>query len=203
MASDNKDKMFDTGTALKLLDPKESGIPLLPLSDVEQHQSTLFWAAVFFGFFAAILGSLISLVTTTYSNTPVIYLLGLFLVSYFIFFVVFTMRGIVRWRKLKYKSVGAVSWSKEPLTERISALERRVQLYKVHRDIGNYVFNGVQVLPFDDFNRILDGILPFDSDDPRRKKFNQRLLTEGIISVDKTDPDNWTVSFDSEFEATV
>lgn len=203
MATDNQDKMFDTGTALKLLDPKESGIPLLPLSDVEQHQSTLFWAAVFFGFFAAILGSLISLVSTTYSNTPVIYLLGLFLVSYLIFFVVFTMRGIVRWRKLKYKSLGAVSWSKEPLTERISALERRVQLYKVHRDIGNYIFNGVNVLPFDDFNRILDGILPFDSDDPRRKKFNQRLLTEGIITVDKTDPDNWTVSYDSEFEATV
>jgi len=203
MATDHQDKMFDTGTALKLLDPKESGIPLLPLSDVEQHQSTLFWAAVFFGFFAAILGSLISLVSTTYSNTPVIYLLGLFLVSYFVFFVVFTMRGFVRWRKLKYKSLGAVSWSKEPLTERINALERRVQLYKVHRDIGNYVFNGVNVLPFDDFNRILDGILPFDPDDPRRKKFNQRLLTEGIITVDKTDPDNWTVSYDSEFEATV
>ena len=77
MKSDNKERAFDTGTALKLLDPKESGIPLLPLSDVEQHRSTVFWAAVFFGFFATLFGALVSLITTAYANKPVILILGL------------------------------------------------------------------------------------------------------------------------------
>jgi len=202
MVSKRKKREFDTGTALRLLDPKESGIPLLPLSDVEQHQSTLFWAAVFFGFFTAILGSLVSLVTTAYGNNPVIFILGLSLVSYFIFFTVFTVRGSVRWRKLKLKSLGAVSWSKEPLTERIGALERRIQLYKIHRDIGTHVFNGVYVLPYDDYTKIVDKLLPFEPDDPRRKKFDQKLLTEGIITVDKTDPNNWTVTYEADFEVT-
>lgn len=202
MEAKKKEREFDTGTALKLLDPKESGIPLLPLSDVEQHQSTLFWAAIFFGFFTAILGSLVSLVTTAYGNSPVIFILGLSLVSYFIFFTVFTVRGAVRWRKLKLKSLGAVSWSKEPLTERIGALERRIQLYKVHRDIGTHVFNGINVLPYDDYIKIVDKLLPFDPDDPRRKKFDQKLLTEGIITIDKNDPNNWTVSYETDFEVT-
>ena len=202
METENQERAFDTGTALKLLDPKESGIPLLPLSDVEQHQSTLFWAAVFFGFFTAILVSLVSLLTTAYGNNPVIYLLGLFLTSYFIFFVVFTVRGTVRWKKLKGKSLGAVSWSKESLTERIAALERRIQLYKVHRDVGAHVFDGVNVLPYDDFNKIVDGLLPFEPDDPRRKKFNQKLIAEGIIELDKSEPDNWTVTYEANFEVT-
>ena len=203
MENENQKREFDIGTALKLLDPKESGIPLLPLSDVEQHQSTLFWAAIFFGFFTAILGSLVSLITTAYSNSPVIFILGLSLISYFIFFTVFTVRGAVRWRKLKGKSIGAVSWSKQPLTERIATLERRIQLYKIHRDIGTHVFNGINVLPYDDFNRTVDGLLPFEPDDPRRKKFNQKLIAEGIIVIDKSEPDNWTVSYEPDFEVSV
>ena len=200
---ESQKREFDTGTAMRLLDPKESGIPLVPLSDVEQHQSTLFWAAIFFGFFTAILGSLVSLVTTAYSNSPVIFLLGLSLISYFIFFAVFAVRGAVRWRKLKVKSFGAVSWSKQPLTERIGVLERRIQLYKVHRDIGTHVFNGIYILPYDDYTKIVDKLLPFEPDDPRRKKFDQKLLTEGIIVLDKSEPDNWTVSYESDFEVIV
>jgi hypothetical protein len=203
MENESYEKVFDTKTALRLLDPRESGIPLLPLSDVEQHQSTQFWAAVFFGIFAATLGSLVSLVSTTYSNYPVVYLLGLFLGSYFIFFVVFSARGFIRWRKLREKSLGSVSWSKESLTERIAVLERRDQLYKVHRDVGMHVFDGVYTLSFDDFNRKVDGLLPFEPDDPRRKKFNQKLLAEDIITIDKTDPENWTVTYNADFEVTV
>ncbi len=203
MENESQKREFDTGTALKLLDPKESGIPLLPLSDVEQHQSTLFWAAIFFGFFTAILGSLTSLLTTAFGNYPVIYLLAIFLTSYFVFFMVFAIRGFSRWRKLKKKSLGAVSWSKESLTERIAALERRIQLYKIHRDIGTHVFNGINVLPYDDFSKTVDGLLPFEHDDPRRKKFNQKLIAEGIIVIDKSEPDNWTVSYETDFEVSV
>ena len=175
MENESQKREFDTGTALKLLDSKESGIPLLPLSDVEQHQSTLFWAAIFFGFFTAILGSLTSLLTTAFGNYPVIYLLAIFLISYFIFFMVFAIRGFSRWKKL----------------------------YKVHRDIGTHVFNGINVLPYDDFNRTVDGLLPFEPDDPRRKKFNQKLIAEGIIVIDKSEPDNWTVSYEPDFEVSV
>lgn len=200
MNNESQEKTFDTKTALRLLDPKGAGIPVLPLAEFEQHQSTLFWTAIFFGFFTAILGSLTSLLTTAFNNYPVIYILATFLTSYFIFFVVFGLRGFRRWRKLKRKSLGAVSWSKESLTERISALERRIQLYKIHRDVGTHVFNGINTLPYDDFNKIVDGILPFEPDDPRRKKFNQKLLAEGIITIDKSESDNWTVSYEADFE---
>jgi len=203
MNNENPEKMFDTKTALRMLDPKGAGVPLLPLAEFEQHQSTLFWAAIFFGFFTATLGSLTSLLTTAFSNYPVIYLLEIFLASYFIFFVVFALRGFRRWRKLKKKSLGAVSWSKESLTDRISALERRIQLYRIHRDVGTHVFNGINTLPYDDFNKIVDGILPFESDDPRRKKFNQKLIAEGIITIDKSESDNWTVSYEDDFEVAV
>ena len=84
MPSNDNDRVFDAKVALKLLDPKGGGVPLVPLADVEQHHSTFFWAAVFFGIFAGIVGSLISLLTTAYANMPVIYILGMFLFSYFI-----------------------------------------------------------------------------------------------------------------------
>ncbi len=202
MKNENQENVFDTKTALRLLEPKGAGIPLLPLAEFEQHQSTLLLASIFFGFYAAILGSLASLLNTGYDNYPVMNLLALFLTSYFIFLVVFAVRGFSGWRKLKKKSLGAVSWSKESLTERIGALERRIQLYKIHRDLGTHVFNGVNTLPYDDFNKTVDGLLPFEPDDPRRKKFNQKLIAEDIIVIDKSEPDNWTVSFETDFEVT-
>ncbi len=203
MKNESQENVFDTKTALRLLEPKGAGIPVLPLAEFEQHQSTLLLAAIFFGFYAAILGSLVSLLNTGYGNYPVMNLLALFLISYFIFLVVFAVRGFSGWRKLRKKSLGAVSWSKESLTERIGALERRIQLYKVHHDIGAHVFNGVNILPYDDFNKTVDGLLPFEPDDPRRKKFSQKLIAEDIIVIDKSEPDNWTVSFETDFEVTV
>ena len=193
---------FDTGTALKLLDPQGTGISLVPLAEVQQHQSNFFWAAVFFGLFAAVMGSLVSLLTTTYDNSPVIFLLGMFLASYFVFFIVFTTRGMVRWKALKRQSMGPGAPSKESLAERVGALERRIQLFKVHRDLGRFVFNGVYTLSMDEFDQRVDSLLPFEKDDPRRKKFNQKLMSEGIVSVDKSDPDNWTISFEAEYDVT-
>lgn len=197
----NTEKVFDNQAALKLLDPKEAGIPLVSLAEVEQHQSTFFWAAVFFGIFCVTVGALASLLTTTYSNPPVILLLSLFLASYLIFFVLFSGRGFVRWRRLKKASVGSGTRSRESLGERVAALERRLQLLKVHRVLGQYIFDGVHILSFDEFNQRVDGLLPFEPNDPRRKKFNQRLMNEGIISVDKSDSQNWTVTYETDFDA--
>jgi len=202
MKNESQEYMFDMETALRLLDPKGAGIPMLPLAEFEQHQSTLLLASIFFGLYATILGSLLSLFNTGYDNYPVMNLLATFLVSYFIFLVVFAVRGFSGWRKLREKSLGVVSWSKESLTERIGTLERRIQLYKIHHDIGTHVFNGVNTLPYDDFNKTVDGLLPFEPDDPRRKKFNQKLIAENIIVLDESEPDNWLVSYQTDFEVT-
>ncbi len=199
---DSAEQGFDTGTALKLIDPQGTGLALIPLSDVEQHQSTFFWAAAFFGIFAAVLGSLVSLMTTAYSNSPVVVILGIVLLSYFVFFVVFSMRGAMRWRILKRQALGADAWQKESLAERVGALERRIQLFKIHRDLGIFVFNGVYTLSMDEFDQRIDSLLPFEKDDPRRKKFNQKLLAEGIITLDKADPDHWTVTYESDYDVT-
>ncbi|MFC1543206.1 hypothetical protein ACFL4K_01550 [Candidatus Neomarinimicrobiota bacterium] len=201
MGIQNAEKVFDNQAALKLLDPKKAGIPLVPLTEVEQHQSTFFWAAVFFGIFCVTVGALASLLTTTYNNPPVILLLGLFLASYLIFFVVFSGRGFAGWRRLRKASVGSGTWSRESIGERVATLERRLQLLKVHRDLGQYVFDGVHILSCDEFNQRVEGLLPFEPDDPRRKKFNQRLISEGIISVDKSDSENWTVTYETDFDA--
>lgn len=203
MPSNDNDRVFDTQVALKLLDPKGVGIPLVPLADVEQHHSIFFWAAIFFGIFAGVVGSLISLLTTAYANMPVIYILGMFLISYFIFSVVFTVRGFMKWRNLKAKSLGPESWHKESLGERVGALERMVQLLKLHRDLGSHVFDGVYSLPFDEFNKRLDELLPLEKDDPRRKKLNQRLIMEGIISIDKSNADSWMVNYENSFDVAV
>jgi hypothetical protein len=199
MATDND--QFDTETALKLLDPRDAGIALVPLAELEQPLSTLFWASIFFGITTAIAGSLVSLLTTAYRNPPVIFLLGLFLVSYMTFFVVFTIRGFVKRKQLRKKTVGSDFYKQDEFTRRIGALERRIQLYKVHRDLGEHIFNGEETLAYSDFNKSLDDILPFEPDDPRRQKFNQKLITEGMVDIDKSDPSNWTVTFNSEFEA--
>lgn len=201
MGIQNTEKVFDNQAALKLLDPKEAGIPLVPLAEVGQHQSTFFWAAVFFGIFCVTVGALASLLTTTYSNPPVILLLGLFLASYLIFFVVFSGRGFVGWRRLRKASVGSGTWSRESLGERVGALERQIQMLKVHRILGQYIFDGVHILSFDEFNQRVDGLLSFEPDDSRRKKFNQRLISECIISVDKSVPDNWSVVYETDFDA--
>jgi len=74
-------------------------------------------------------------------------------------------------------------------------------MLKVHRNLGRYVFNGVYALSFDEFDQRVDGLLPFDPDDPRRKKFNRLLISEGIISVDKSVPDNWSVAYETDFDA--
>ncbi|UCD37848.1 MAG: hypothetical protein JSW54_13670 [Fidelibacterota bacterium] len=200
---ENGNNEFDTQAALKLLDPRETGIPMVPLADVEQPFSALFWGAIFFGITTAIAGSLISLLTTEYSNPPVIFLLGLFLVSYFIFFVVFAVRGFLKKRQLSRKTLASDYAKQDEHSRRISALERRIQLYKVHRDVGMHVFNGEETVAYSDFNRALDPLLPFESDDPRRQKFNQKLIAEGIIQLDQSDPSNWTVTYNPDFEVPV
>ena len=197
----NIEKVIDSQAALKLLDSREAGIPLVPLAEVEQHHSTFFWAAVFFGIFCVASGSLVSLLATAYSNPPVILLLGLSLSSYLVFFVLFSIHGFVRWRRLRKSSIGNRSWTRESIGERVIALEHRIQLLKVHRNLGLYVFNGAHALSFDEFNQRVDGLLSFEPDDPQRKKFNQRLISEGLISVDKSDSEKWTVAYETDFDA--
>ena len=201
--SNGAGKAFDQTGALKIFDLSDEGVALIPLQEVVQHLSTFFWAAIFFGVLMASLGSLISLLATDYANSPVIYVMGMFLTSYFIFAGVFIMQGFSRWGRLKKKSVGESRWNKESLGERVGALERRIQLFKIHRDLGQYVFNGVDTMQFDEFNSKLDSLLPFEPDDPRRRKFNQRLMNEGIMTVDKSDPNEWSVTYQADFDPTI
>ena len=201
-SSNGAEKAFDQTGALRIFDSGEEGVALIPLQEVIQHLSTFFWAAIFFGVLMVSVGSLISLLATDYSNSPVIYVMSMFLVSYFIFAVVFIVQGFTRWGRLKKKSVGESLWNKESLGERVGALERRIQLFKIHRDIGQYVFNHVNTMQFDEFNSKLDSLLPFEPDDPRRRKFNQRLMNEGIMTVDKSDPNAWTVTYQIDFDPT-
>ena len=198
--SRNSEKTFDARAALRLIDPKAIGVPLVPLAEVELHRSNFFWSAVFFGFFSMIVGSLGSLITTNYDNSPVVYILGLFLISYFILFVVFTTRGFVKWRHLRREAIGPGSWNQDSLGERVGALERTIQLLKIHRDIGMHIFKSELTLPLQEFKDRLDALLPLESDDPRRRKFDHKLQSEGIISIDKTDPENWMVNYEYDFD---
>jgi len=194
----DEQQQFDTKTALRLLSSKEAGIALVPMAEMEQPQATLFWAAIFFGIFTAILGSLLSLLTTAYSNTPVIYILGLFLVSYFGFFLVFTVRGFAKKKKIRRQSLEADFTGDDSMTRRVGAIERRIFLEKIHQDLGRFVFDKASTISFDDFNKIVDDLMVFETDDPRRQKFNQRLLAESLITVDKSDSNHWTVSYDPD-----
>lgn len=199
----DEQKQFDTKAALRLLNSKEAGIALVPLAEVEQPQATLFWAATFFGIFTAILGSLVSLLTTSYSNTPVIYILGLFLVSYLAFFLVFTIRGFTRRKNIRKESLEADYTGEDSVTRRIGAIERRIFLEKIHKDLGKYVFDKATTISFDEFNRVIDEVMNFEEGDQRQQRFNQKLLDEGLITIDKTDNNNWTVSFDHELSLPV
>jgi len=115
--------------------------------------------------------------------------------------MLFSIHGFVRWRRLRKSSIGNRSWTRESIGEHVIALEHRIQLLKVHRNLGLYVFNGAHALSFDEFNQRVDGLLPFEPDDPQRKKFNQRLISEGLISVDKSDSEKWTVAYETDFDA--
>jgi hypothetical protein len=195
---DDEKRQFDTKTALRLLSSKEAGIALVPMAEMEQPQATLFWAAIFFGIFTAIFGSLVSLLTTAYSNTPVIYILGLFLISYFGFFLVFTIRGFAKKKKIRRQSLDTDFTGEDSLARRVGTIERRIFLEKIHQDLGQFVFDKARTISFDEFNKIVDDLMAFEGEDPRRQKFNQRLLGEGLITIDKSDSNHWTVSFDPE-----
>ncbi len=195
---DDEKRQFDTKTALRLLSSKEAGIALVPMAEMEQPQATLFWAAIFFGIFTAIFGSLVSLLTTAYSNTPVIYILGLFLISYLGFFLVFTIRGFAKKKKIRRQSLDTDFTGEDSLARRVGTIERRIFLEKIHQDLGQFVFDKARTISFDEFNKIVDDLMAFEGEDPRRQKFNQRLLGEGLITIDKSDSNHWTVSFDPE-----
>ncbi|MFB0516478.1 MAG: hypothetical protein ACETWG_07730 [Candidatus Neomarinimicrobiota bacterium] len=197
----NENKPFNIQNALNLLSTRRDLLPMVSLSEIEQSQSILVWAAVFFGIFAALAGAVISLLTTSYNNLPVIYILGLALVSYLCFFVIFVIRGFHR-RDQIVRSVLEPNLS-EPVTlgERLSALENWVRSMKMHHDLKNHVFDKQRSVNFQDFNRKIDELLPFEPDDPRRQKFVQKLLAEGMIIIDKTETDNWMVAFEDNFQA--
>ena len=198
---ENGNKSFNIENALNLLSNKRGILPMVSLTEVEQSQTTLFWAAVFFGIFAALAGAVISLLTTSYTNLPVVYILSLALASYLCFFVIFVVRGFRR-RKQIYRSVLEPDlYEPDTISERLSALENWVQSTKVHHDLKNYVFDKQRSVTFQDFNRKMDELLPFEPDDPRRQKFVQKLLAEGLINLDKSDADNWTVTFEDDFQA--
>lgn len=189
---------FDRKSALQLLNSKEAGIALLPLAEMEQPQATLFWAAIFFGIFTAILGSLLSLLTTSYSNSPVIYILGLFLVSYLAFFLVFTIRGFSKRKQLYKRSLEKDYTGEDSIARRLGAIERRIHTSKVHQDLGRFVFDKARTISYEEYNTIVNDLMGFAADDARLQNFNQNLVSAGIITIDRVDPDHWTVTYDAE-----
>ena len=146
----------------------------------------------------AILGSLVSLLTTSYSNSPVIYILGLFLVSYMGFFLVFTIRGFSKRKKLHRRSLEKDYSSEDSISRRLGAVERRIHTSKVHQDLGLFVFDKARTISYEEYNTIISDIMNFSADDTRLPHFNQSLVSAGLITLDKIDPDHWTVTYDAD-----
>ena len=124
-----KGKNFDVQTIMKLIVPKEVGVTLVPLDSMEKIESTKFWEQMFFGIFTALLGSFISLVTTDFNNLPVIYLIGIFGVIFFLCFMAFAIQEKREHDKMRSSAVSSGSSS--------TAIPDYIESYATHRGGGD------------------------------------------------------------------
>jgi len=198
-----EESAHDIQTIVRLLAPKEVGIVLVPLSSVEETESTFFWTTVFLGIFTAILGAVISLFSSDYNNRAVITLLICFLCIFFGLTVAFAIIGFQKRRLLRERSSQT---EESPIAPKPKLSEDKklwlvAVLYRLHGDIRRRVFGDKEVLDETTFKNNLGKIIA-SKNKPRAVDLAIQLATKStIISVDNSNPEEPLYKLNDDFEA--
>jgi hypothetical protein len=181
---------LDIQTVVKLLAPRELGVELVPLSQIEQAESSTLWASIFFGVFCSLLGSVISLHTTAFTNTPVLYILWLFLIAFGALTIAFYVKG----HKEKQKARRGLLDNQSPEVEAKSEAE---QLADAKRLIGimwklkvilERVFKDESRISPDEFINRMNPHLSKKLDVTNSSTWINALVSHGAISIEQ-EPD--------------
>jgi len=189
---------FDVHTDVRLFAPKEMGVELVPLQDIEGAEFALFWAAVFLSVASSAFGAFISLITTNFQNQPVVYLLGIFCIVFFALFMGFSASGLKKRKRARGHSQTpeAVSTMQEEkaASTRERLLNDSIAFYKLLKE---KVFNESNTLSLSEFrNRTSVAIvltLGFDSDKANKLLSVLRFINAVIFKDEGTE--NETVEF--------
>jgi hypothetical protein len=148
MNRDGQEVSIDT--LVSILTPKEIGVSLVPLQQLEETESSYFWTSVFLSFLSTLLGSIISLLATDYSNKPVLILLGIFSLIFGCLTGVFAYNSLNQRKKARDNSTRKVKhYSNREINNSITTTDAIYigQLYKMMYSMQIHIFNvGDQII---------------------------------------------------------
>lgn len=195
----NGNNHYNILSVIDLLTPQEKKITLVPLKQVIETDSILIWGSVFWNIFALTLGSLIALMLISYSNNPVKYLLSLFALTFLFLGIFFTMHGLKIRQELKNDSESSQSLRQEMLMRKLNQLQTEALVYRFHRDLGAKVFKNSSELKVADFNKNFGELLAPELDENLQKELVNRMIQDGMISIDKRNGAGSIFKYNQEF----
>jgi len=193
---------FDVRTGVRLYAPKEMGVTLVPLQDVEGAEFALFWSAVFLSFSSTGLGAWLSMLASGYDNKPVVYLIALFTLIFAALAVGF---GLYGFKKRKNARALAQTPEGEALNpEALSQQQERMveDAIRIYELMKNAVFDDKTSLPIEEFKRkvalALQLQLGVDSNE-KANYFVNLLRYLGIVTFENEDTENEVANFDNSW----
>jgi uncharacterized membrane protein YbhN (UPF0104 family) len=148
-------KKYDVSTVIRLFAPKQVGVTLAPLAQIEEAELFLFWSAVFCALFTALLGSVVSLLCASYSNAPVLWILLIFLLVFFGLFIVFSWLGFMKRRRIRKEAIGETLGSDTASLDRLKAkyetLHYKATLLRLYHNMSTEVFKSGDTISWEDF----------------------------------------------------
>jgi hypothetical protein len=174
-------------TLLKVYAPKEVGITLVPLQEVEQAEDSAMWSSFFLMILSLLLGTLLPLFLTDYKNTPVMWILGFVSLAFLILSVAFHCRTRSIRKKIRSAAVGPGTTNSEDGEddeEKKAIKGMMMMFYAVHK----HIFKGAPTLPKELFLKRVPAMFdnPVDTafaakvfDDLQKNGFIEAFDTEG------------------------
>ena len=180
----NTEKTSHVSTLLKLYAPKEVGITLVPLQDVEQAESSAFWSSIFLMILSLILGSLLPLLLTGYENTPVIWILGAAAILFFMLSATFIVMTFIVRKKAREAAIGP---EKEDVSTDSPELVATKGLLMTLYTLNKHVFRGAPTLTKEQFIKRVPEMFSSPIDQAFAQQVYNDMIEIGSIETFESD----------------
>jgi hypothetical protein len=180
MKDHSDQQTIDVATAVRLLAPREVGITLVPLSEVEEAESFAFWTTIFISVLTTIGGTLLGLLASGYSNAPVLYLLLFFGVVFLLISAAFGLK-VRRIRLSARERTLNPALRKQEILQRAQQILHVAQNYEMMTKVRRLVFREGTALDESDYRERLRWLVSEPISDEFLTEFADAVIDSGIV----------------------
>ena len=195
----NKEPEFSLNPIVNILTPKEIRVSLVPLSQIEDIETSFFWSSIFLSIMTSIFGSLLSLWTTDFENTPVKTILLIFLIIFIILTGTFSFNAFIKRKNARKESSKNTINAKSNGVEKSESFSDAVGLglmFKLMYLLRDKIFMNKNPRKVETVKELWSEIF---SEDPSYEVFTA-LIKAGVLKRIEEKDGSFLIEFNSEFD---